>query len=85
MFLMFSFGMKTKELTEFTNGNVVLELDGLLWTPPINSGLLAGTFREMLIKTGKIREKTLTIDDLKKSSKIWFINSVREWLEVQLI
>lgn len=74
-----------KELTEFTNGNVVLELDGELWTPPINSGLLSGTFRGKLISTGKIREKTLTIHDLKKSSKIWFINSVREWIEVQLI
>ena len=73
------------ELTEFTNGNVVLEIDGSLWTPSLNSGLLAGTFREMLLKNGEIREKTLTIADLQKSRKIWFINSVRKWLEVQLI
>ena len=29
------------ELTEFTNGNVVLEINGELWTPPVSSGLLS--------------------------------------------
>ncbi|MEH7177607.1 aminodeoxychorismate synthase component I [Neobacillus vireti] len=70
------------ELTEFTNGNVVLEINGRLWTPPVSSGLLAGTFRERLLKSGKINEKTLTHSDLKKAKKIWFINSVRKWQEV---
>jgi para-aminobenzoate synthetase/4-amino-4-deoxychorismate lyase len=76
---------ENRELTEFTNGNVVLEIDGIFWTPPIYSGLLAGTYREKLLKEGKIREKVLTIADLKNSTKLWFINSVRKWLEVQLI
>ena len=73
------------EITEFTNGNLVLEKDGQLWTPPIDSGLLAGTYREMLLATGKIHEKVLTIEDVKTSHKIWFINSIREWVEVQLV
>ena len=74
-----------EELTEFTNGNVVLEIDGILWTPPINSGLLGGTYRERLLQEGKIHEKVLTMADLRKSKKIWFINSVRKWLEVQVV
>ena len=57
------------ELTEFTNGNLVLEIDGQLWTPPIDSGLLAGTYREMLLATGKIHEKVLTIEDVKQAIK----------------
>ena len=73
------------ELTEFTNGNIVLEIEGILWTPPINSGLLAGTYRERLIKEETIHEKVLTITDLRKSKKVWFINSVRKWLEVQVV
>jgi para-aminobenzoate synthetase / 4-amino-4-deoxychorismate lyase len=73
------------ELTEFTNGNVVLEIDGTLWTPPVRSGILAGTFRERLLEIGEIQEKVLTHSDLKKASKIWFINSVRKWRQVQLI
>jgi para-aminobenzoate synthetase / 4-amino-4-deoxychorismate lyase len=70
------------ELTEFTNGNVVLEIDDTLWTPPVESGLLAGTFRNQLIKTGEIYEKILTHSDLEKATRIWFINSVRKWREV---
>lgn len=73
------------ELTEFTNGNVVLELDGTLWTPLVKSGLLAGTYRNRLVEKGEIQEKVLTQFDLKRASKIWFINSVRKWREVQLI
>ncbi|WP_419887876.1 aminodeoxychorismate synthase component I [Neobacillus niacini] len=73
------------ELTEFTNGNVVLEIDGVRWTPPISSGLLAGTYRDKLIETGEIREKSLTHADLKKATRAWFINSVRKWKEVYIV
>lgn len=73
------------ELTEFTNGNVVLELDGILWTPSVKSGLLAGTFRDRLVEKGEIQEKVLTYADLQKASQIWFINSVRKWRKVQLV
>ncbi|AZU62237.1 aminodeoxychorismate synthase component I [Neobacillus mesonae] len=73
------------ELTEFTNGNVVLEIDGKFWTPPVSNGLLAGTFREMLLINGDIQEKTLTVQDLQTCTKIWFINSVRKWVEVELV
>lgn len=76
---------ESREITEFTNGNIVLEIDGQKWTPPVDSGLLAGTFREFLLKKGEIQEKTLTISDLKKATKIWCINSVRKWVEVKLI
>ncbi|MDR7077453.1 para-aminobenzoate synthetase/4-amino-4-deoxychorismate lyase [Neobacillus niacini] len=73
------------ELTEFTNGNVVLEINGALWTPPLSSGLLAGTYRDKLIQTGEIHEKTLTHSDLKMAERIWFINSVRKWKEVHFM
>lgn len=73
------------ELTEFTNGNLVLEIDGSLWTPPVKSGLLAGTYRESLIQTGEIHEKILTQSDLKRATKVWFINSVRRWKEVHIL
>jgi para-aminobenzoate synthetase / 4-amino-4-deoxychorismate lyase len=73
------------EITEFTNGNVVLEIDGVRWTPPVNSGLLAGTFRYSLLQNGEIHEKILTLSDLKKATRVWFINSVRKWKEVDLV
>jgi para-aminobenzoate synthetase / 4-amino-4-deoxychorismate lyase len=73
------------EVTEFTNGNVVVEMEGCLWTPPVSSGLLAGTFRESLIKKGEIFEKVISLSDLEQCTRIWFINSIRKWKEVQVM
>jgi len=73
------------ELTEFTIGNLVLEMEGRFWTPPRESGLLPGVFRESLLRQGKIHERTLSMDDLGKSSSLWLINSLRGWVPVCLI
>lgn len=73
------------ELTEFTIGNLVVEINGELLTPPISCGLLAGTFRSHLLETGKIREYIISKNDLAKCSKIFLINSVRKWVDVSLI
>ena len=48
------------EITEFTNGNIVVKLNGKLYTPPIKCGLLAGTFRKELLIQKKIEEKIIT-------------------------
>lgn len=70
------------ELTEFTIGNLVVELDGMLYTPPIHSGVLPGTFRESLLKSGKIQEKVMHTSELVNATRIWLINSVRQWVDV---
>ena len=71
------------EITEFTNGNIVIKMNGKFYTPPIACGLLAGTFREELLMNKKIEEKIITKDQLIKAEEIWFINSVRKWLKVE--
>ena len=43
-----------EEITESCIANIVAEIDGDLFTPPVDSGLLAGTFREWLLDQGKI-------------------------------
>lgn len=73
------------ELTEFTIGNLVIELDGVRWTPPRESGLLPGTFRAELLEQGVIHERRLTRADLMQAARIWLINSVREWIPVDLV
>ncbi|MFL6253791.1 MAG: aminodeoxychorismate synthase component I [Pyrinomonadaceae bacterium] len=70
------------ELTEFTNGNVVVELDEQRLTPPRECGLLAGTFRAVLLRKGEVAERVLTKDDLARASRVWFVNGVRGWVEV---
>ncbi|TDL92373.1 aminodeoxychorismate synthase component I [Vibrio vulnificus] len=71
-------------ITEFTNGNVVVKINGDLYTPPVESGLLAGTFRQELIRKKEIKEKTISKADLNNAEEIWFINSVRGKLKVNL-
>ncbi|WML55827.1 aminotransferase class IV [Neobacillus sp. PS3-12] len=72
------------ELTEFTIGNLVVEIDGKLFTPPVACGLLAGTMREELLAKGKISERNLRKEDLNQASGLWLINSVRGWVPVYL-
>lgn len=71
------------ELTEFTIGNLVIEQDSKLLTPPVTSGLLPGTLREELLEKGTIQEAVLTKADIQTASRIWMINSVRGWVEMQ--
>jgi len=72
------------ELTEFTIGNLVLELDGKLFTPPLSCGLLAGTFRAHLLETGQIAERTIRVEELKDFTQTFMINSVRKWQRVEI-
>jgi para-aminobenzoate synthetase / 4-amino-4-deoxychorismate lyase len=67
------------EVTEATIANVVVQLDGTRVTPPVASGLLAGTFRAELLDRGEIRERIVLIDDLRRAARIWLINSVQGW------
>ena len=75
---------ENNELTEFTIGNLIVEIDGELFTPPISCGLLAGTFRTELLEAGKIKERVIHRDELGKCSKIFLANSVRKWVKVTL-
>ncbi len=72
------------EITEFTNGNLVAELEGELLTPSRACGLLAGTLRAELIESGVIREFVITRTQLARCSRLWLINSVRGWVPVSL-
>lgn len=67
------------ELTETCVGNLVLELDQKLVTPPLESGLLGGVMRAELLRNGVISERVLTARDLTLATRVFVINSVREW------
>lgn len=72
------------ELTEGARSNIVLELDGELFTPPCSCGLLGGTYRKKLLHENKIKEKILYRTDLNRANKIFCINSVRGMRLVKL-
>jgi para-aminobenzoate synthetase/4-amino-4-deoxychorismate lyase len=73
-----------RAVTEFTIGNLVAELDGHRWTPDRRCGLLAGVFRGELLDAGEIHERVIHLDDLARATRLWLINSLREWVEVRL-
>jgi para-aminobenzoate synthetase/4-amino-4-deoxychorismate lyase len=71
------------EITESAVANVVLEIEGERLTPPVESGLLPGTFRAHLLSTGAIRESRLFKEDVRRAAKVFLINSVRKWIETE--
>ena len=73
------------ELTESTIANLVVRMDGALWTPPLDAGLLPGVFRADLLARGEIRERVLRPADLEDAEEVWLINSVRKWRRAVLV
>ena len=65
------------EITESTIANVVVELDGGFYTPPVASGLLPGILRGRLLAQGRIRERAITVRDLRRARDLYLVNSVR--------
>ncbi|MFN8007158.1 MAG: aminodeoxychorismate synthase component I [Terriglobia bacterium] len=78
------FWNEREEVTESSIANIVVEIDGVKWTPPRSSGLLAGTFRNELIEQGILQERVLSKAELKQSGNLYLINSVRKWIPVRL-
>lgn len=72
------------EVTESCTANVVVEREGRKITPPVRCGLLPGTFRAELLERGEIVEGVLTPEDLRRSERVWLVNSVRGWREVKM-
>ena len=68
------------EVTEATDFNVVVEIEGAKVTPPLDCGLLPGVMREELLERGEIVERRITIAELRAAPRFWLINSVRGWV-----
>jgi para-aminobenzoate synthetase/4-amino-4-deoxychorismate lyase len=73
------------EVTEAATANVVIRDATGFWTPPLECGLLGGTFRAELLERGAIRERCIGVDELRHARRIWLINSVRGWRRCRLI
>lgn len=72
------------ELTESTIANLVLSLHGELFTPPIACGLLPGTLRAQLLAEGRLRERTLYVEDVRAADGFFLVNSIRGFHPVTL-
>jgi branched-subunit amino acid aminotransferase/4-amino-4-deoxychorismate lyase len=73
-----------RQVTETTIANIVAEIGGRKVTPPVECGLLPGTFRSQLLDDGVIEEAVVTIDHIREATGLWLVNSVREWRTARL-
>jgi para-aminobenzoate synthetase/4-amino-4-deoxychorismate lyase len=71
-------------VTESTIANLVAEIDGVRCTPPATLPLLPGVFRAELLASGELVERVLLREDVARASRLWLVNSLREWIEVEL-
>jgi para-aminobenzoate synthetase/4-amino-4-deoxychorismate lyase len=73
------------EVTEATTANLVALIGGRRLTPPVDAGLLPGTYRAELLARGAIEEAPIAVADLRRAERLWLINSVQEWRDATLI
>jgi para-aminobenzoate synthetase/4-amino-4-deoxychorismate lyase len=66
-------------VTESTIANLAVRLEGVWVTPPIDAGLLPGTYRTVLLREGRLIERPVTVDELRGAEGLALVSSVRGW------
>ena len=76
------FHLPDGSLLETTIGNLVLEIEGQLYTPLAHLPLLDGIYRRHLLETQQVEEKLLTLNDLIDADRIYACNALRGLYEL---
>ena len=71
------------EVTEGARNNIFIQQGNRLFTPPLCCGLLPGILRGRLLRSGKCREKILTLQDVRNAQAVYMGNSVRGLVRVR--
>lgn len=74
-------------IAEASRHNLLVELGGQRYTPPVSDGALPGIMRQQLLndQASPVQEKQLTLEDLNKAEHVYLCNSVRGVVEVRLV
>jgi para-aminobenzoate synthetase/4-amino-4-deoxychorismate lyase len=70
------------QLTETTRANLVLRFADRFLTPPVEAGLLPGTYRAALLARGRLEEAELPVAALDEADAIFAVNSLRGWIRL---
>lgn len=81
------FGNTRGELCEGTGSNVFVVRDGVVLTPPLASGCLAGITRELVISWSleeglEVREETLSLGSLETADEVFITSSTKDVLPI---
>lgn len=77
------FGNTKGELCECTGSNVFVVLDGVVRTPPLESGCLAGITRELTIEWAReagieVREEAMPLDVVHRAEEVFLTGTTRD-------
>jgi branched-chain amino acid aminotransferase len=75
------------ELCEGTGSNIFVVVDGVVLTPPLDSGCLAGITREITIEWCRedgleVREETLPLEVLREADEVFITSSTKDVLAI---
>lgn len=73
------------EITEGAITNVFIEKNGMLYTPPVECGLLNGVMRQVVTSKYNVREKTVKLMDLESADDIYISNSIIGFRKADII
>jgi para-aminobenzoate synthetase / 4-amino-4-deoxychorismate lyase len=73
------------EVTESTIANLAVHLDGVWVTPSVDAGLLPGTYRNVLLREGRMTERPVSVDELRGARELALVSSVRGWRPAALV
>ena len=73
------------QITETSIANVAFLRGGRWHTPPVRCGLLPGTYRAALLRSGRLTEGVLQRDELAAVPALAVFNALRGWLATQLV
>lgn len=73
-----------RELTEATEANLVVEIDGRRITPALECGLLPGVLRGEMLEKGEIQERVVRLDELSRVTGLWLVSSLRGMIQGRL-
>ena len=75
------------EVSECTSANIFAVRDGVTYTPPLDSGLLPGITRRVMLEelAEPVEERTLLPEDLYAADEVFITSSTRELVPVSRI
>lgn len=72
------------QVTETTRANLAVCLGGQWCTPPLDCGLLPGVERARSLAEGRLVERVVTVDDLRRAPQVATLSSLRGWLPARV-
>jgi para-aminobenzoate synthetase/4-amino-4-deoxychorismate lyase len=72
-------------VTESTFANLAVRIEGRWVTPPLDAGLLAGTYRQVLLREGSLIERPIRISESLQAEEVALVSSVRGWRPAEIV